>query len=128
MDQGEELAAIRAAQADPQRFAPLYLAYFNTIFRFIHRRTSARELTADITQQTFLKALVALPRYEPRGLPFRAWLYRIALNELRMHWRKRKPVVMDLSYAEVRALRTEMGLAEEDDDLRRLAMALSRLP
>ena len=117
-----------AAQADPVRFAPLYEHYFTVIFRFIHRRTGHRELTADLTQQTFLKALIALPRYSPRGLPFRAWLYRIALNEMRMHWRKKKEVVMDLSFADVRGLRSEIGLKEDDDDMRRLASALSRLP
>ncbi len=128
MDAQLEHTAIQAAKADPRAFTPLYNAYHAVIFRFIHRRTNSRELTADLTQQTFLKALLALPRYESRGLPFRAWLYRIAMNELRMHWRKRKETVMDLSYAEVKALRTEIGLAEEGDDLQRLARSLGRLP
>ncbi len=124
----QEDAIVRAAQADPVRFAPLYEQYFAIIFRFIHRRMGHRELTADLTQQTFLKALIALPRYSSRGLPFRAWLYRIALNEMRMHWRKKKEVVMDLSFADVRGLRVEIGLKEDDDDMRRLANALTRLP
>lgn len=128
MDPQQEEAAIRAAQADPQRFGPLYRAYFPTIFTFVHRRSNNRELAADLTQQTFLKALIALPKYRSVGLPFRAWLYRIALNELRMHWRKRKEVVMDLSYAEVNALREEVGLEEATEDLQRLARSLSRLP
>jgi RNA polymerase sigma-70 factor, ECF subfamily len=123
----QEEAAIRAAQADPERFGPLYDLYFTTIFRFIHRRTSRRELTADLTQQTFLKALLALGKYQPRGLPFRAWLFRIALNELRMHWRKRKEVVMELSFVEVKDLGTEIGLKEEEEDMARLAKALSGL-
>ena len=50
------------------------------------------------------------------------------MNELRMYWRKKKETVMDLSYAEVKALRTEIGLAEEGDDLQRLARSLGRLP
>ncbi len=124
----DELRAVRAAQADPQAFTPLYTGYHATIFRFIHRRVNQRELAADLTQQTFLKALIALPRFEPRGLPFRAWLYRIALNELRMYWRKKKETVMDLSWAEVRELRSEVGVPETDEDLQRLAGALSRLP
>lgn len=128
MNADDELRAVQAAKADPQAFTPLYSAYHATIFRFIYRRVNARELTADLTQQTFLKALLALPRYESRGLPFRAWLYRIAMNELRMHWRKKKEVVMDLSYAEVDTLRTEIGLAEDQEDLQRLARSLSKLP
>jgi RNA polymerase sigma-70 factor, ECF subfamily len=124
----DELRTVRAAQADPQAFTPLYTGYHATIFRFLFRRVGQRELAADLTQQTFLKALVALPRFEPRGLPFRAWLYRIALNELRMHWRKKKETIMDLSWAEVRELRTETGLPETEEDIQRLATALSRLP
>ncbi len=123
----QELAYIAAAQADPQRFAPLYEHYFATIFRFIHRRAGDRDLTADLAQQTFLKALLALPRYEPRGLPFRAWLYRIALNEVRMHWRKRKEVVMDLAWAEVRPLSEEFGLEQQEAEMRLLANGLGRL-
>jgi RNA polymerase sigma-70 factor (ECF subfamily) len=128
MDAQQELTAIAAAKADPRAFTPLYSAYHAVIFRFIHRRTNHRDLSADLTQQTFLKALLALPRYESRGLPFRAWLYRIALNEVRMHWRKKKETVMDLSWAEVRELRSEVGVMEAEEDLQRLAGALSRLP
>ncbi len=128
MDTQQELTAIQAAKADPRAFTPLYSAYHAVIFRFIHRRTNNRDLSADLSQQTFLKALLALPRYESRGLPFRAWLYRIALNEVRMHWRKKKEAVMDLSWAEVRELSGELGVVEVDEDLQRLAKCLSRLP
>ncbi|MBS1583174.1 MAG: sigma-70 family RNA polymerase sigma factor [Bacteroidetes bacterium] len=123
-----ETEEIARAQRDAQAFAPLYERHFTTVFRFIHRRAGSRELTADLTQQTFLKALLALERYQARGLPFRAWLFRIALNELRMHWRKRKEVVMELSFAEVKGLGAEIGLKEADEDMARLARALSTLP
>lgn len=122
-----EQAEIEAAKADPRRFTVLYDRYFPDIFRFLLRRAGDRDLTADLTQETFLKAMLALPRYQDRGLPFRAWLYRIAFNELRMHWRKRKEVLIDLSYSQVRGLSEEMGLLSEDDDMKRLAAALGRL-
>jgi RNA polymerase sigma-70 factor (ECF subfamily) len=128
MQEQDDTALVLAAKADPSRFAPLYEAYFNPVFRFILRRTGHPELTADLTQQTFLKAMLGLSRYEPRGLPFRAWLYRIALNEVRMHWRKRKEVVIDMSYTEVRGMCEDMGLPENDEDLKRLASAMGRLP
>jgi RNA polymerase sigma-70 factor (ECF subfamily) len=130
MDAGEadsERAMILAAKADPRAFAPLYERYFGDVFRFILRRASDRELTADLVQQSFLKAMLALSRYEPRGLPFRAWLYRIALNELRMHWRKRKEVVIDLSYVQVKGLSEEIGLPIEEEAMQRLSQALDRL-
>lgn len=118
---------ITAAKADPARFAPLYERYFGDIFRFILRRTSHRDLTADLTQQTFLKAMLALGKYEPRGLPFRAWLYRIALNEVRMHWRKKKEVLIDMSYADVRGLSEEMGLQLDETEMQRLGTAMGKL-
>lgn len=118
---------IQAARTDPNGFTVLYDRYFSDIFRFVHRRLEQRDLAADITQETFLKAMVALPRYQDRGLPFRAWLYRIALNEVRMHWRKRKEVVVDVSFVEFRGLSEEIGLPVEDEDMQRLASALGRL-
>lgn len=123
----QEQAAIAAARTDPRRFTPLYECYFGDIFRFLLRRAGDRDLSNDLTQETFLKAMLALPKYQERGLPFRAWLYRIALNELRMHWRKRKEVLIDLSYIQVAGLIEEMGLPMEDDELRRLAVAMGRL-
>lgn len=118
---------VRAAKADSARFAPLYERYHGDIFRFILRRATSMELTADLTQQTFLKAMLGLERYEPRGLPFRAWLYRIALNELRMYWRKRREVVIDLERTEVVGMFEEMGLPAGDDEMLRLANALGQL-
>ena len=118
---------IAAAKADPARFAALYERYFTDIFRFVLRRVQHRELTADLTQQTFLKAMLALSKYEPRGLPFRAWLYRIALNEVRMHWRKKKEVLIDISYREVKGLSVEMGLDLDEPEMQRLARAMEKL-
>lgn len=127
MDTEQEKQAIDAARSDPTRFAPLYEAYFAAIFRFVHRRTGSKDLTADLTQQAFLKAMLALPRYNDRGIPFKAWLYRIALNEVRMYWRKKKEVHMDLSALEVRGLAGEVGVEDGAGDQQRLLRALGRL-
>jgi RNA polymerase sigma-70 factor (ECF subfamily) len=125
--QEEEQRMVQAAKADPQAFAPLYERYFNDLFRFLFRRSGDRELTADLVQQAFLKAILALPRYQPRGLPFRAWLYRIALNELRMHWRKRKEVVMDLGLQELKPLAEDCGVLQQEEDMRLIIKGLSAL-
>lgn len=127
MEDPEEVHQLQAAKADPARFAPLYERYFADIFRFVLRRVQHRELTADLTQQTFLKAMLALASYEPRGLPFRAWLYRIALNEVRMHWRKKKEVLIDMSFREVKGLTEEMGLDLDPTEMQRVAQAMSGL-
>lgn len=84
----EEWLEIQAAQANPARFAPLYQRYYEGIFRFIFRRTAEEALTADLCSQVFLKAMQKLGTYQFKGVPFSAWLYRIANNEVAQHYRK----------------------------------------
>lgn len=48
------------------------------------------EVAGDITQLSFMKAMANLDKYEDRGFPFSSWLYRIAHNEVSMHFRKAK--------------------------------------
>jgi RNA polymerase sigma-70 factor (ECF subfamily) len=86
----DEEKAIRQAQIDAQAFKPLYEKYFKRIFLFILHRVGDKELTADLTQQVFLKALTNLPKFQLRGLPFSAWLFRISLNECNDYYRKTK--------------------------------------
>ena len=88
--QAEEQAEIRKAQRNPEAFQPLYDRYFEQIFSFVYRRTDGEELAADLTSQTFLKALQSIRKYKDRGLPFSAWLYRIAANEVNAYYRKTK--------------------------------------
>lgn len=87
---GAEWTEIRAAQSDPRQFRPLYQRYYEQIFRYVFRRCESEALAADLTSQVFLKALKELHKYENRGLPFSAWLYRIASNEINMFYRKQK--------------------------------------
>lgn len=82
-----EWEQIQAAQANPAEFRPLYQKYYEPIFRFVFRRTTDESLTADLCSQVFLKALQKLNRYQFKGVPFSAWLYRIASNEVSQHFR-----------------------------------------
>lgn len=86
-DMQSEWQQIQAAQADPSQFRPLYNRYYETIFRFIYRRTDQESLAADICSQVFLKAIQKLGKYQYKGVPFSAWLYRIASNEVAQHFR-----------------------------------------
>ena len=83
-----ESAQVRAAQQDPRDFRPLYERYYPAIFRFVYRRVDREEIAADITSQVFLKVLLHLKRYRITEAPFSAWLYRIALNEVRQFFRQ----------------------------------------
>lgn len=76
----DEAELVAAAQRDPARFGPLYERYVDQIYRFAYRRTGNHAVAEDVTSQTFQQALAALPSYEWRGVPFGAWLYRIASN------------------------------------------------
>lgn len=86
----QEWQEIQSAQQDPAMFRPLYNRYYEPIFRFIFQRTADEALTADLCSQVFLKAMQRLADYEFRGLPFSAWLYRIAMNEAAQYFRRRK--------------------------------------
>ena len=85
-----EFEWINKAKKDPQEFKPLYQKYHQAVFAFINRRINDMDQTADITQQVFLKALQKLDKYDNRGIPFGAWLFRVANNELINFFRKNK--------------------------------------
>lgn len=76
----DEGTLIRAAQQDPAGFAPLYQRYRHRVYAYLRARTSGEEDAADLTQQVFLQALAAIPRYQVGSTPFGVWLFRIARN------------------------------------------------
>lgn len=86
----QELRIIEAAKKDPRRFNRLYDRYYRQIFLFVFKRCGEEEAAADVTSQVFLKALLNLKKYTYRGVPFSAWLYRIASNEVNQHFRNQK--------------------------------------
>ena len=80
--QAAELVAL-AQQGDQQAFATLYETYRPLVYRFLRRRLDgADETVEDLTEDVFVKLYEKLDRYVERGLPFTAWLYRIAHNKL----------------------------------------------
>ena len=77
-----ERLLIEAAQADPRRFGDLYELHFDRVYAYIVRRVRDRATAQDLTADVFEHALSAIQRYELRGLPFSAWLFRIASNRI----------------------------------------------
>jgi RNA polymerase sigma-70 factor (ECF subfamily) len=85
-DAGER-RLVEAAQKDPSRFAELYENNFERVYAYIARRVGNREEAQDLTAEVFHQALANLARYEWRGLPFAAWLLRIASNAIADSWK-----------------------------------------
>lgn len=81
---------IEAAQKDPARFAELYEHNFERVYAYVVRRLGDRAETEDLTAEVFHHALANLKSYEWRGIPFAAWLFRIAANLISDRWQKRK--------------------------------------
>ena len=77
-----ERSLIEAAQRDPACFAELYENNFERVYAFIARRVGDRDQAQDLTADVFHSALKNLSRFEWRGAPFAAWLFRIAANAI----------------------------------------------
>lgn len=77
---------VEAAQKDPSRFADLYELHFERVYGFIAHHARDREVTQDLTSEVFHDALANIGRFEWRGVPFSAWLLRIASNALADHY------------------------------------------
>jgi RNA polymerase sigma-70 factor, ECF subfamily len=84
----DERLLIEAAQHDPSRFAELYENNFARVYAFVARRVENREEAEDVTSEVFHQALSKLGRFEWRGVPFVAWLLRIAANALADRWQR----------------------------------------
>lgn len=84
----DERGLVLAAQTDRNAAAQLYEKYYSPIFRYLYRCTLDHSSTEDLTANVFLSAFRHLGRFRWRRIPFGAWLYRIATNEVRMHFRR----------------------------------------
>jgi RNA polymerase sigma-70 factor, ECF subfamily len=95
--EADERLLIEAAQRDPARFADLYENNFERVYAYIVRRVGNRAETEDLTSEVFHQALANLKRFEWRGIPFAAWLFRIAANLISDRWQRSGREVADES-------------------------------
>lgn len=128
LDEGE---LIELAKADPAAFGELYERYVKRIYNYIYYRTGNHHEAEDLTARVFARALQHIPTYVDRGVPFSAWLYRIAHN-LVVNWHRdrgrRKLVPLDELV--VTALRSEAPerMAERREEHELLHAAIRNLP
>jgi RNA polymerase sigma-70 factor (ECF subfamily) len=124
----DERLLIEAAQNDPSRFAELYENNFTRVYAFVARRVRDRAEAEDVTAEVFQQALANLGRFQWRGVPFAAWLLRIAANALADRWQRAARSVE--VPAEDGQIENEAGAAETAEVERRamLFQLVDRLP
>jgi RNA polymerase sigma-70 factor (ECF subfamily) len=88
----EDQMLVSAARQDTEAAARLYDKYYSEILGYIYHCTLDGTVAEDLTSNVFLAVFRHLERYNWRQIPFRAWLFRVATNEVRMHWRRTKHV------------------------------------
>lgn len=127
----EDGVLVRKAQEKREDFDALYRKYLKKVYTYVFYRVGKAEDAEDITESVFLHALLHLDRYQDRGIPFSAWLLRIAHN-LVANWHR------DTGRHRSVNLETAEGLkdmspspeesAENREEIRRLREAFSSLP
>ena len=123
----ELIAQAQAGQVES--FGELYQRHLEAIYLFIKSRVSSLHDAEDLTETVFLQAFEALERYEERGAPFSAYLYRIARNLVIDHYRGQEPVepLEDLDWRYGQEAVAERQMIDQEQ-VARIEKALARLP
>ena len=124
MNNEQEGIWISRAKEDIKYFEPIYVKYYDEIFRYIYRRTDDAEVTADLCSQTFYNALKNIRKFKWQGKPFVSWLYTIALNEVRKFYRNKRPIFI---IEEERVAELLYDQLEHDDPSQQIKKVFSRL-
>lgn len=125
----QEAALIEKAKINLQEFEVLYNRYFDDIYYFVYHRVSGNDIASDITSQVFMKAMHYLKKFKHKGVPFSAWLYRIASNEVNQYYRKtKKHITISIEESGLKNLLSEFDSARVNEDREMLMKALAELP
>ena len=120
--EADERLLIEAAQKDPACFAELYEINFERVYAYVVKRVQNRTETEDLTAEVFHQALANLKRFEWRGIPFAAWLFRIAANLISDRWQRSGREVADDAALESAQAESEVGAAEIEEVERRATL------
>jgi RNA polymerase sigma-70 factor, ECF subfamily len=87
----EERLMVERARRDPEAFSEIYSRYQPRVFAYARKRVPSVQDAEDITAETFTLAFEGLAKFEWRNVPFSAWLFRIASNQVALHFRRNRP-------------------------------------
>lgn len=125
--QERERRLVEAARENPIQFGALYERHVDAIYAYVLHRTRDCTVAEDVVAETFHRALENLDRYEWRGVPFSAWLYRIASNVIAARYRHEPTMPLDV-VAEVQdegiGPERSLLLGERRDELQAAVAAL----
>ena len=123
----EKDLAQRASRGDRRAFADLYELHVDAVYRYAYFRLRSDTDAEDVTSEVFQRALVAMPRFEPRR-PFLAFLYTIARNVVADRFRRARP---EATFEDALDHASDLPGPEESsirsDEARRLRAAIGRL-
>jgi len=126
--QDEQSLVQRAQRHDQEAFAILYEEYFDKIYRYIALKIGNRVEAEDMTQQVFVKALNSISSYKWKGLPFSAWLYRIAHNQVVDYLRKKtRQATVSLNESFTASKDNPYNTTEKKMDIEQLVLATREL-
>jgi RNA polymerase sigma-70 factor (ECF subfamily) len=125
--QNEESLVRRAQHRDQEAFAQLYEEHFDKIYRYITLRIGDEMEAEDLTQQVFLNTLRSISSFKWKGIPFSAWLFRIAHNQVVDYLRKRKRTVLPLDESPANSSDSPQLVAEHKLDIEQLLSATNQL-
>ncbi len=123
------LLVVRAREGDDVAFTALYDVFAPRVLRFLRCRVDTPEAAEDLLQRVFLKMIEELPQYRDRGIPFAAWLFRVARNAvIDLHRTAHPQLPLDgLTQQAADAGDPEL-LAEASMDRATVRAAIGRLP
>ena len=126
-----EALLVNQAKQDANAFGILYERYVDRIYAYIYNRVHNNQEAEDLTARTFYRALSKLDSYEDRGLPFSAWLYRIAHNLVANYHRdhsRRQFVPLEVVNLPGQRRDEPEEVIEREEDHETLWKAIERLP
>jgi len=127
----DEEQLIEQAKTDPEAFGQLYELYVDKIYNYVYYRIGNQQEAEDLTAKVFNRALNHIPTYNNKGVPFAAWLYRIAHN-LVANWhrdhKRRKVVGLEQVTLHGGKQDNPQHAAEQSNERELLLAAIQELP